>query len=96
MTVDEVRAALAGHWDELTELGVGSLSIFGSTARGEAGPESDVDLLVEVNRRMGMFEFIDIKLRLEELLGREVDLVMPDALKPRVRNEVLKEAVRAA
>jgi hypothetical protein len=96
MTVNEVRAILSGHEDELRELGVASLAVFGSTARGEAGPESDVDMLVELTRRVDLLDFIGIKHILEDLLGREVDLVMPDALKPRVRERVLAEAVRAA
>lgn len=96
MTLDRIQALLAAHREELTELGVASLAVFGSVARGEARPDSDVDLLVELNRRMGLFEFAGLKLRLEELLGAKVDLVMPSALKPRVRERVLGEAIRAA
>ncbi len=96
MTLEQVRAIVVAHRAELTELGVASLSVFGSTARGEAGPGSDVDLLVELNRPMGLFGFFTIQERLEELLGCQVDLAEPEALKPRVRERVLKEAVRAA
>ncbi len=96
MTLDRIQALLTAHREELTELGVASLAVFGSVARGEARPDSDVDLLVELNRRMGLFEFAGLKLRLEELLGVKVDLVMPSALKPRVRERVLGEAIRAA
>jgi len=96
MTVDEVRESLAEHRDELAAMGVGGLSIFGSVARGDAGPESDLDLLVDLTRTMGLLEFIGIKHFLEDLLGCAVDLVMPDALKPRVREAVMAEAVRAA
>ena len=96
MTVDEVRQRLAQHRAELLELGVDSLAVFGSTARGEAGPESDLDLLVEFNRPVGLYHFSQVVLKLEEWLGRPVDLVMPGALKPPMRDQVLREAVRAA
>jgi len=77
-------------------MGVASLAVFGSVARGEAGPASDVDLLVELNRRMGLFGFFAIQERLEEVLGCRVDLVMADGMKQQVRQRVLQEAVRAA
>jgi hypothetical protein len=96
MTVEQVRSVLAANRDELAALGGASLSVFGSTARGEADADSDVDLLVDLNRRMGLFDFFAIRYRLEELLGCRVDLVQSDGLGPRVRERVLKEAVRAA
>lgn len=95
MRSEEVTGILARHRDELARLGVASLSLFGSTVRDEAGPDSDVDLLVEFNHPIGLFHFAEVTLRLEEMLGRTVDLVMPTALKPRVRERVLREAVRA-
>ena len=76
-------------------MGVGSLSLFGSVARDEAGPESDVDLLIELGRPMGLFDLGRIQVRLEEIMGCKVDLVMPDALRPRLRTRFLAEAVRA-
>lgn len=96
MTVDEVRAILAEHREDLAAMGVLSLRVFGSVARGEAGPGSDVDLLIELSRRMGLFGFFAIQERLEGMLGCRVDLVQADGLKPRVRERVLREAVLAA
>jgi predicted nucleotidyltransferase len=96
VTLDEVRSRLARHREELATMGVASLAVFGSVARGEAGPASDVDLLVELNRRMGLFGFFAIQERLEEVLGCRVDLVMADGMKQQVRQRVLQEAVRAA
>lgn len=93
---DEVLRILALHRDELRAAGVRSLSLFGSVVRGEAGPESDVDFLVEFEGPVGLFELIGLKLRLAEWLGRNVDLGTPNSLKPRVRAEVLREAVRVA
>ena len=76
--------------------GVTSLSLFGSVARGEMKRESDVDLLVEFapGRPAGMLEFVDLKAWLESILSRPVDLVTPANIKPRIRDRILKEAVR--
>ena len=57
----DVLRLLAEHRDELERLGVASLTLFGSVARDEAGPRSDVDLLVELERPMGLFGFFAIK-----------------------------------
>jgi predicted nucleotidyltransferase len=72
-----------------------SLALIGSVARGEAGPDSDVDLLIEILRPMGFFGFFAIQERIEQILGRPVDLVTPGALKPRIKGRVLQEAMRA-
>ena len=91
----EVLRLLAEHRDELAAMGVQSLAVFGSVARDEAGPESDIDLLVEFSRPVGLFQFMEVQERLESILGTKVDLGMPDALKPRMRARALGEAVRA-
>jgi predicted nucleotidyltransferase len=95
MRRDEALRRLAEHREELAAMGVGSLSLFGSVARDEAGPASDVDLLIELARPMGLFDLGRIQVHLEEIMGCKVDLVMPDALRPRLRTRVLAEAVRA-
>ena len=94
MTRSEVLDLLAEHRDELASMGVKSLSLFGSVARDEAGPDSDVDLLVDIRRPMGFFEYYGIKQYLEKLLGRPVDLVTQQALKHQLRDQILREAVR--
>lgn len=86
---------LAEHRDELAAMGVATLAIFGSVARNEAGPESDVDLLVEFNRPVGLFGYIEVQERLQSILGTQVDLGMAGGLKPRIRDRVPREAVRA-
>ena len=96
MLKDEVIVRLQGCRAELDALGVRSLYLFGSTARGQEQPDSDVDLLVEFYRPVGLFDLTRLRIRLEEVLGRRVDLVPGDALKPRIREEVLAECVRAA
>ena len=92
----EALAILDAHRTDLEPFGVKSLAIFGSVARNEAGPDSDVDILVEFNRPIGMFGFLDFKEYLESILGQTVDLVMRDAVKPRLRDRILAEAVHAA
>lgn len=91
----EVLRLLAEHRDELAEMGVISLAVFGSVARDEAGPDSDVDLLVDIRRPMGFFQYYAIKEYLERLLGRPVDLVTREALKRQLRDQILAEAVSA-
>ena len=96
MTRAEVLARLQGHTTELRRMDVVSLAVFGSVARDEAGPDSDVDLLVEFTRPVGMFRFLAVKEYLEALLGRPVDLATRDALKRQFRDEILSEAVYAS
>jgi predicted nucleotidyltransferase len=96
MTREQVIERLAGARAELTSLGVRSLDLFGSVARGESGPDSDVDLLVDFDRPIGLFHFFRVQRRLEEVLGTKVDLVMRDAVKRQLRDRIFAEAVRAA
>jgi uncharacterized protein len=91
----EALRRLAAHRDELAAMGAGSLSLFGSVARDEAGPDSDVDVLIELGRPLDLFDLGRIQIRLEEIFGQRVDLVMPDTLRPRLRASVLDEAVHA-
>jgi hypothetical protein len=95
-THEPIVAKLRAERPLLERYGVRSVSIFGSVARGEAAEGSDVDLLVEFSRPVGLFEFVRLKRALEEILGRRVDLATPTSLKPQLRDRVLKEAVRAA
>ena len=73
---------------------VAELSVFGSTARGDAGQDSDIDLLVtfQADAAIGLIAFSRLRRELEEGLGRKVDLVPKDGLKPLIRDEVLSEA----
>ena len=97
MNCDEVRRILHGHESELAqEYGVRSLALFGSVARDEAGPASDVDLLVEFDRPAGYFALFALQDRLESLLGCKVDLVMTDGLRKELREQVLRDAIHAA
>ncbi len=75
-----------------TRYPIEQMAIFGSRARGDATPESDVDILVSFNGRIGI-EFIDLADELEKILGKKVDLVTMESLKPRqwvyIKNQIL-------
>ncbi len=96
MNRDEVLNVLAANRAVLSQFGVSRLSLFGSVARDEATDESDVDLLVEFDRPVGLFHFFRVQHYLEDILGTEnVDLVMPDALPGELKQGILREAIRA-
>jgi len=96
MERDKILAQLKSHKRQLKKFGIRSVSLFGSIARNQARKRSDVDLLVDFERPIGLFEFARLKLYLEELLSRKVDLVTPEALRKEFRESILKEAIRAA
>ena len=92
---DGIREILKKHKATLKEkFKVRQIGFFGSFARGEGMAESDIDILVEFSEPIG-WEFIDLKEFLEEILGREVDLVTVKALKPQLRERIMKEVVYA-
>jgi predicted nucleotidyltransferase len=70
---------------------VSKLSVFGSVARGEATPQSDVDLLVEFSKRKSLLAVVSLERQLSEVLGRKVDLITEAALSPYLRDRVLRE-----
>jgi hypothetical protein len=77
---------------QLYDLGVRKLGLFGSVVRGEATPDGDIDLLV-VMARPSFKDYMDAKFFLEDLLGGEVDLVMESGLKPALRPYISKEVI---
>lgn len=88
-----ILEALASMRPELEErFSVRRIGLFGSWARGEAGPDSDVDILVELTDPT-LDHYMDLKFHLEEELGRSVDLVLVETLKPRLVPVVEREAV---
>jgi len=74
--------------------GIETLALFGSVARDEAGPESDVDVLVEFGRPITLFDLVAVQQHLERCLGvRRVDLVPRDSVYPAFRDAILGEAL---
>ncbi len=94
MSLEKIRRILKKHEKDLKErFKVKEIGVFGSYVRGEQREESDVDVLVEFYETPTLFEFVELENYLSELLGVKVDLVMKRALKPRIKESVLKEVV---
>ena len=93
---EDVLARIDRAAPELRAHAVKELWLFGSAAREELKASSDIDILVDFAAPVTLFEFARLRRRLESLLGRSVDLVTRDALKPQLREQILREAVRAA
>jgi predicted nucleotidyltransferase len=95
MNRDDILATVRANEPRLRQLTVRELALFGSFARGDATDASDVDFLVEFDRKT-FDNYLDTKELLETLFGRKVDLVIKSNIKPRLRDRILSEAVRAA
>lgn len=92
--VTEIIAKLREHMPLLAEkYHVRRLEIFGSYVRGRQKKKSDVDILVEFSETVDLFTFVELQDRLSQILGLRVDLVMKEALKPRIREKILGEAL---
>jgi len=98
MDIQEAVRVLRSSDDLRRDFSVRSFRIYGSVARGDARPGSDIDILVEFHpdARIGLFEFVRLQQRLSERLGRPVDLATPDSLHRALRERILSEAVDAA
>ncbi len=93
---EAIIRALREQRQQLADMGVRSLALFGSAARGELRADSDIDLLADLAPPYTYDRYIRVKFFLEDLLGRPVDLVMPETLKTRVRPYVEREAIYVA
>lgn len=97
MKREAVLSILSQHRSQIEQHhGVRFIALFGSVARDQDSPESDIDLLVEFATRPGFDGYMRLKERLESILGQRVDLVMTGALKPSLRPEIEREAIRVA
>jgi uncharacterized protein len=92
-----VLSTLRDHEIDLRRLGVSHVGVFGSVARGEAGGESDIDVLVDLdeNRPMGVFEYARLKLYIDDLLCGGSDVVNRRTLKPFLRASILHDTIDA-
>jgi hypothetical protein len=88
--------AISGQQGRLVDFGVTSLRLFGSASHDTAGSASDVDLLVTFDGPATFDRYMGLKLFLEDLLGRKVDLVTEEALRPELRPAIEREAIRVA
>ena len=90
----EVVAALKALEPELKERGVASAAVFGSVVRGQAGPDSDVDVLIDIDpaAAFDLLDLVGIRNLLTDRLGRPVDVVERQALRPQLRDNILAEA----
>ncbi|MGJ3700860.1 nucleotidyltransferase family protein [Variovorax sp. AFSI2.2] len=89
--------ALSQHRERIREIAlshhVSGVRVFGSVLRGEDGPDSDLDLLVEPTEQTTLLDLGAIRYELKSLLGMEVDVLTPNGLPPKFRDQVLREAV---
>jgi uncharacterized protein len=92
-TADQVIATLREHEAELRAAGIRHVDLFGSVARNEAGPDSDIDLLVDLDpaARIGLIRLAALERRLRELLGRPVELQPEPVEQPRLRANVERD-----
>jgi len=97
LTKQELKKILAANRSELQKLGVVSLAVFGSVAREESTQQSDIDLLVDFDRDVGLFHLFELQHRLEEIIGvPKIDLIQKGAIHPALRQQILSEAVNVA
>ncbi len=93
--LESIKAKLKNKLPYIKEkFGVKKLYIFGSYVRGEQTPESDIDILVEFEKGKKTFDnYMDLKFYLEDLFGKKVDLIIKEAVKPKLRKYIYSEAV---
>jgi predicted nucleotidyltransferase len=91
-TAESIIETLSGYHDELRDMGVIKLGVFGSYAHGDDQPNSDIDFVVTLNQYT-LDSYMNLKFFLEDLFGRPVDLAITDTLKPRLRDRILSEAI---
>ena len=94
LTEQNILGLLKANEAHIKGFGVRSLGLFGSFVHGNDTEKSDLDLVVEFDKKT-FDAYMDLKLFLESLFGRPVDLVLADAIKPRLRGPILEDAVHA-
>ncbi|HEX6755183.1 MAG TPA: nucleotidyltransferase family protein [Mycobacteriales bacterium] len=93
MTVEQLRRRRTDVLRVAAARGASNVRVFGSVARGDAGPDSDVDLLVDLEPGRSLLDLGGLLMDLQGLLGTEVDVVTPAGLKPRNAERILAESV---
>jgi predicted nucleotidyltransferase len=77
----------------LKKHGIKKAAICGSFAKGEESEDSDIDILVEIADDLSLFDFVGIKLEIEKIVGREVDLIEYDTIKSAIKESLLEEEI---
>ena len=93
MTVEQLRRRRTDVLRIAAARGASNIRVFGSVARGDAGPDSDVDILVDLEPGRSLLDLGGLLMDLQGLLGTEVDVVTPAGLKPRNAEHILAESV---
>jgi predicted nucleotidyltransferase len=93
---EEVIISIIRNSEQIAQFGVKAIALFGSVARDEARPDSDVDILVEFEGTPTFRNYVKLNRYLEDLLGRKVDLVDWDTLRPEIRSHVEKDIIPIA
>jgi predicted nucleotidyltransferase len=97
ITKEEVINIISDHQKKIRDLGVRRYGLFGSFIRGQITEQSDIDILVEFEPGQKTFDnFMELAFLLEDLLGREVDLVTAESLSPHIGPHILKEVEYAS
>ena len=91
MNVEEIKRRISPI---LKRYGVKKVGLFGSYVRGEMKEDSDIDMLVEIEKPISLLDFIGLKLEIEEALKRKVDLVEYNTIKPLLKERILNEQIR--
>jgi len=95
-SLDHILAQIRAHMPALRALGAARIGVFGSRARGQAQPQSDVDVLVSLAPHRDLLDLIAIRDHLSELLGLPVDVVTESGLRPDAREAILRDTRYAA
>lgn len=93
-SVDEIKKILNDNMEYFTEkYFINKFLLFGSYAKNQQTSESDIDLLVDFNEPIDMFDFIDLQEYLTKLFNKRIDLGTPNSLKNFIKDSILKEAI---
>lgn len=93
MRIETIKEIINNHKQEISKkYHISEIGVFGSYTRGEQDAESDIDILVSFDKPIGLIKFMRLEFYLSELLGRKVDLVTKDSLKPHIGSVILREA----
>lgn len=90
MNIEEIKDITAPIFKQF---GVHRAAVFGSVARGEAGPQSDIDVLIELTEPLGLFTYARLNYTLEDALQKKVDLIKSNAIKPAFKKNILQDLV---